>query len=146
MTRAERIQASKEYLGQVLRMETRLSSILERRARYRERATQITARYGEQPGRAGSPGSKVERFALKIAALEAEMREIDAEFADTVRAAEEAIDAVPDPRYRDILTYRYLNGWSWSRIARGMSYSRDHVIRLHAGALAAFEPPGKPRI
>ena len=145
-TQEERHRASREYLMQVRRMQTRLASLRERRAYYRDLATQITARYGTAPGGAGPAGSKVERAALKIAAIEEELLAREGECAAVAIEVERAISELGDAKYRDVLTYRYLNCWGWARIARGMNYSRDYVMELHASALKAFTPPGPPRI
>lgn len=144
-TKDERYRASRDYLTQLFRMETRFRSLRERRARYQEIATSITPRYDAQPSGGGSGGSKPERYAIKVLELDEELRAWDAEYAATVREIERAISALPDGRWRDVLTYRYLNFWAWARIAREMHYSRDYVMRLHADAMVHFKPPAPPK-
>lgn len=141
----ERYRASRDYLTQLFRMETRFRSLRERRARYQEMATSITPRYDAQPSGGGSAGSKPERYAIKVLELDEELRAWDADYAATVREIERAISALPDGRWRDVLTYRYLNFWAWARIAREMHYSRDYVMRLHADAMVHFKPPAPPK-
>ena len=81
------------------------------------------------------------REASRIVELEREIdRRID-EYARLVREIETAIDAVADPQCREVLRYRYLNGWSWQRIAGEMNYSQDWLWRLHARALEAVKIP-----
>jgi len=144
-TKDERYRASREYLTQLFRMEARFRSLRERRARYQEIATSITPRYDAQPSGGGSGGSKPERYAIKVLELDEELRAWDADYAATVREIERAISALPDGRWRDVLTYRYLNFWAWARIAREMHYSRDYVMRLHADAMVHFKPPAPPK-
>lgn len=68
---------------------------------------------------------------MKIIDLEREIdRRID-EYVDLTREIETAIDRIDDDRYRDILRFRYINGWSWERIAREMHYDRRQITRLH---------------
>ena len=67
---------------------------------------------------------------------------LDREIDEVVRqelAAMGQIDALPDPRQREVLGYRYLNGWDWKEIARRMGYSPDWVKHMHADALRAAE-------
>lgn len=144
-TRDERYRASREYLTQLYRMETRLRSLRERSARYRDMATVITPRYDAQPSGSGGGESKPERYAIKVLELEEELRAWDADYAAAVREIERAVSALPDARYRDVLTYRYLNFWSWARIAREMHYSRDYIMQLHAAAMVRFTPPAPPK-
>ena len=51
------------------------------------------------------------------------------------------IEAVLDPVQRDLLRYRYLNGWSWGKIAQRMNYTREYLLRLHGHALASVRVP-----
>ena len=67
---------------------------------------------------------------------------LDREIDEVVRqelAAMAQIDALADPRQREVLCYRYLNGWKWKEIARRMGYSLDWVKHMHADALRAVE-------
>lgn len=76
---------------------------------------------------------------MKIIDLEREIdRRID-EYVDLTREIETAIDRIDDDRYRDILRFRYINGWSWERIAREMHYDRRQITRLHGLALLEIE-------
>ncbi len=65
-------------------------------------------------------------------------REID-EVARQALAAMGQIDALADPRQREVLRYRYLNGWEWKEIARRMGYSLDWVKHMHSDAIKAAE-------
>jgi hypothetical protein len=65
---------------------------------------------------------------------------------DTIRLIEakvnirEAVENVRDMRYRTLLQMRYLNCWTWEKIAVEMSFEFSHVTKnLHPAALRAFE-------
>lgn len=146
MTRTERYELSRAYLTQVIRLGSRVAALEERRAFYLDQATRITARYGAAPGGGGEGESRVERAAVKMAQLAEEAGETLELYAEIEREVREAVARVPDARYRDLLTYRYLNCWTWARIARAMHYTRDYVMHLHAEAMVAFVPPGPPRV
>lgn len=84
----------------------------------------------------GDITDKVGRTAAKIVDLQ---REIDAEIDEIrkIRAEiEETIAAVDDADCRLLLSLRYINGYSWRRIAANMAYTENHVTGyLHYKAL-----------
>ena len=49
--------------------------------------------------------------------------------------AQKRIDALPNHAHRQLMSYRYLNGWEWKDIARQMNYSVDWVKHVHAQAM-----------
>ena len=73
-------------------------------------------------------------FNLRISQRIAELIRIRAELVSV-------IERVPDPRYRELLLYRYVSGMTWEAVAVAMNYSFYHVVsELHPKALAAVEP------
>ena len=83
----------------------------------------------------------MEEYACKLADLEMEIdRRID-QYVDLTREIEAAIDAVEDPRYRELLRFRYVNGWSWLKIANEMHMSEDWVKHMHGWALQHVRVP-----
>ena len=120
---------AKEYLSQAKRLDRRIGALLDRQRRYHELGAWQATRFDGASG----PGG--------MAALERELDARIGEYAELVRRIERTIDAVEDERYRDVLKYRYLNGWSWKKIAERMHFSQDWVWRLHARALKAVRPP-----
>lgn len=111
---------------------------MERKQRYRELATRATPHYRGVPGGGVRMVSSVEEYALRAVDLE---REIDKRLERYARLAceiEAQIDRVDDARLRDLLRWRYLNGWAWERVAEAMHYERRQVFRLHNRALRAF--------
>lgn len=132
---------AKEYLSQLRFRNAKVNSLRERVARYRDMATRITPAYGGMPGGGGGAASKTEEAVIKIAHLQEEMQERIAEIADLVIEIEAVIDAVPDPRYREILRMRYINEWSWVRIATELELSVDWVKHAHGYALLQVVVP-----
>ena len=105
----------KERLAAAARMDRQLGALVERQRRYRELA-----------GGRNAPG------------MESLDREIGARieaYAATVREIEGEIDGLEEPLQREVLRYRYLNGWSWQAIAARMGYSREWLWKQHARAL-----------
>ena len=131
---------AKEYLSQLRFRSAKIDALLERRAKYRDLALRCTTLYR------GSPGgtlrvSSVEEYVCRIVDLEQEIDQRLSAYVRLTREIERAIDAVPDPRYRELLRFRYVNGWSLSRIAREMHMSEDWVKHLHGEALQQFDVP-----
>ena len=112
----------KETLMAARRSKLRLEALMERRGWY------------EQVQQCHSGGGSVSLTQLQ----QALDREID-EVARQELAAMGQIDALADLRQREVLTYRYLNGWKWKEIARRMGYSPDWVKHMHADAIRAAE-------
>lgn len=132
---------AKEYLRQLSRKDARINALIERQQRYRELAERRTAVYRDTPGSGRRCSSSVEEYVVKIIDLEREIDRRIGEYVDLTREIEAAIDRVSDDRYRDILRYRYINGWSWERIAREMHYELRWIYRLHGRALREIRVP-----
>ena len=113
---------AKAVLAAARRSRQRVEALMERRAWY-EQAQQC---------RSGGRSEEMEKL----------QRALDREIDEAVRqelAAMGQIDALADPRHREVLRYRYLNGWKWKEIARCMGYSPDWVKHMHSEAIRAVE-------
>lgn len=130
---------AKEYLRQLSRKDARINALIERQRRCRELAERRMAVYRDTPGGGRRCSSSVEEYVVKIIDLEREIDRCIDEYVDLTREIETAIDRIDDDRYRDILRFRYINGWSWERIAREMHYDRRQITRLHGLALLEIE-------
>jgi 3-methyladenine DNA glycosylase/8-oxoguanine DNA glycosylase len=131
---------AKTYLRQLTHLDKDINALLERRERYEAMAMRRTGVYsGGLPG-TQRRNSSVETYACKLVDLAREIdRKID-RYVDLTREAEALIEAISDIRYRRILKYRYLNGWSWEEIARSMGYDNMKWLwRLHGFALKSLD-------
>ena len=130
---------AKEYLSEIAKIDRRISSKLELRQEYWEKATRATSCLPLSPKKKRSKVSRIEKFAVYIADLDNEInRELD-EMLNRRREAKRVIESIPDHRYRDILEMRYLHGTKWKRIMADMHYASASVFRLHGKALQAFD-------
>ena len=129
---------AKEYLKRYRTLNAYIDCKLEEVAQLRELSTRIspTAMFD----RNGNVSDKVGRTAAKIVDLEREIdREVD-ELVEMRKEIEETISKIEDIDIRTVLEYRYINGFSWRRIAYTMHYSEDHVTcYLHRKALRAVD-------
>lgn len=130
-------QEKKEMLGQYRaaeREEERLALEIER---WRSRGERMTAGYGPAPGGAGE-GRSLERTVVRIDELTRRLIEKRDELVSLRLSMGEAIDAAPDPRLRELLRLRYIEGMTWEAIAERMNYSYMQICRLHDKALQAL--------
>lgn len=51
---------------------------------------------------------------------------------------QKCIEAMEDQKEKALLTYRYLKGWGWERVAIKMEYALQHTYRIHGKALNNF--------
>ena len=112
----------KETLVAARRTKLRLEALMERRS------------WHEQLQQCRSDGGSESLSQLQQA--------LDRQIDEAVRqelAAMRQIEALADPRQREVLSYRYLNGWKWKEIAMRMGYSTDWVKHIHADAIRAME-------
>ena len=135
---------AKEYLRQLSRKDARINALIERQRRCRELAERRTAVYRATPGGGRRCSSAVEEDVAEIIDHEREVDPRIDEYVDLTREIEAAIDRIPDGRYRDVLRFRYVNGWTWEKIADEMGYDERWVRRLHGWALLMIKVPDKP--
>lgn len=123
-------------------------NILDRRIKHRfdeiERLRamlgKITATLTDMPTGGGSIYKSkdhdiIDRIADTIQMMEAELNQ----WADVRIEIAAAIESVQDERFRELLTYRYLNGMDWIPVAAAMHYTWGWVHKMHRRALSLIE-------
>ena len=130
---------AKEYLSQARRLDQAINVRLERIAHLRSLVSGRAAKVDGMPhgGRGGDWTDTVIKIDEMARALD---KDID-RLIELKREIAAAIADVPDVRYRTLLEYRYLCGWSWLRIAHTMHYSEDWVRHAHGRALQVICVP-----
>lgn len=117
----------------------RIDSNIEHLQQLRSQAQRITATYKAVPGGGGYGSGRTEVIA-QIGQLEDRVK------ADSERLQEELvrvqfmIDSLENFQERIVLQYKYVNGWTFERIATKMRYDVRHVKRLHKNALKKLVP------
>lgn len=117
------IRESKNYLKQVSWCEMRVRAKLSQL----EQLHQLMLEAG---------GS--DKTMAKIAALQEEIDRDVNELVDRKREILLLIRRVPDLRYRTLLELRYLQMWTWEKVAANMKYSESHIMQLSNESLEAF--------
>lgn len=136
---------ARDYLSQARVLDQAINARLERIARLRALVSGRAARTDGMPrGGADSAGSTFFDWTETVVKIDEMERALDRDIdrlIDLKREIAEVIAAVPDMRYRTLLEYRYLCGWSWARIARAMHYGEDWVRHAHGWALKQVRVP-----
>ena len=129
----------KEYLHQLNWMDKRINALLERKERYKDYACRAIGVRNATRLSGTDQRSQVDDYVCKLIDLESDINRLIDEFVDQTRETERIISSLPDYRHRDILTWRYLNGWSWDKIFETMDYAPTRVFELHGYALREFQ-------
>lgn len=98
----------------------------------------ISINWSGMPG--GSGGLTKAEKALE--SLEALMDKIKADKTEIIARRAEikaCIESVQDERQRNILRYRYINGFSWPEVSARLGYDQCYIQRVHRRAVEAME-------
>lgn len=128
---------AKEFFRQVAHAERELMLIRAQIAHFSDLGTSISGGSMDSPVVTHSrTGSRVESAAMGIYDATKELEEKAKEYLATVQKARAVIAAIPQEKYRQILTLRYLAGWSYKSISDELRYKDDKsVYRAHGWAL-----------
>jgi len=98
----------------------------------------------KSPSLSGMPGasSQEDRMGNYMVKVEEQISKLqvayEKSFSEMVRI-EALISLVDDTELRQLLTYRYMNGYHWDIIADTMNYSQQRIYQLRLDALRAVE-------
>lgn len=132
MTNREKVARLQRYRL----MGREIMRLREELAQWRSWAEGGAVRYqGEAAG--GAAVDRVQSGAERIDRLERQLEEKLCRLLAQREQLEGAIDRVSEDRLRLLLRYRYLNGWTWERIAVELNYDIEgrNVHKLHGKAL-----------
>lgn len=125
---------AKEYLRQYINAKNRFKSISDEMIEIRSEATRITPVISDMPS-----GYHVnDKIALSIEKLDECAKKLEEEAKRMQKAMDDVqnvINSISNPTYRQVLTYRYINGYTWEQIAVKMNYTYRNITRLHGKAL-----------
>ena len=127
---------AKDFFRQVLRAESQLKQLTARLRHYEDIGLTITPS-NSGAGSGGQKGvSRVELAAIGMVDATSHLVEEIREYQRIINRAEQVINAVPQEKYRQILNYRYLCGWSFRSISDELRYNDPNSIyRAHGWAL-----------
>ena len=129
----------KELLQGIRNNNLRIKALQERRYEYYTMA--LRGQDFDKVRTAGTNNfhSQTEDAVLRLQDLEQDMCDSIIGYIEDIKLAEQLINGLTDIRQRDILTFRYMNGWGWQKIASLMNYERTQVWRIHGVALMLLD-------
>ena len=108
--------------------------LLEELAQLRAEAASVSAALSGMPS-GGGDGQAIPRAVERIADAESRLVSAYGAALSERNRVKDAIDTVPDPLRRDILTRRYILCQRWERIAADIDRDLRWVLRLHHRAV-----------
>lgn len=127
---------AKDYFRRVLRAESELKLLREKVRHYEELGLTITSNTSAVGGH-HQGSSRVELAAVGAVDATRNLDEQIKYYTGVVARAEQVIRQIPQEKYRQILTYRYICGWSLKSISDELDYSDPNSIyRAHGYALS----------
>ena len=130
MTYQEKVKFLKRYK----QIDKEIDQLLLEKREIFSLGTKVTPTYSDMPKGTGA-SDKVQSTVEKLEEYE---RKIDVKIDDWYEAKlniEKAIHTVESDTLRLLLRYRYINGWTWEKIAVEMNYAYRNVTRLHGKAI-----------
>ena len=103
---------------------------------YEDMGFSISPKLTGMPGSGQRGISKVELAAVGMVDILMDIQDKIAEHAAIIQEAENLIARIPQEKYRQLLTLRYIVGMSWPSISDEIGYKdRNSVYRAHGYAL-----------
>lgn len=130
---------TKEYLGQISRLNRMINNKLTEIAQLKDMAVSISA---PQSGERVQTTPNFDKIGTKYAKIDEMERKIDGmvdELVDKKEKIIQQIDSMEDENTYNILFARYIEKKTFEMIATEMKYSWRQVVRLHGTALKQFE-------
>ena len=130
---------TKEYLGQVSRLDRMIKNKLSEISQIRELSYGISAIKNEERVQTTPNHDKIGTSFVKIEEMEEKLDEMIDEYVDKKNKIISQIDGIENEISYNILFFRYIEKKTFEKIATDMTYSFRQVIRLHGKALQEFE-------
>lgn len=134
--KAKEPNPAKRYLAEYRTLVRRRDALIEELDRLREATMRATSRLSATRLSGTSSRGGMENSAIRHVDGEAALERIIAHIDECLAARLSLIEQLTDERQKLVLTYRYIDGWSWQDIVRKMGYENRHIFRLHGDALS----------
>ena len=130
---------AKEYLSQLLNLETLISAKLLECERLDAMAEKVTSVLSDCKVDSSHDEGKQADIVIRVIELKKDIEKQLREYADLQSKISKEINDVADIRHRSILIMRHVNGLSFTQIADVMKYGKRWTQVLHRKALEAFD-------
>jgi len=133
-------QEKKEYLQRYRAAEAECLDIDRRIQELRSRYTSRAIQYDDMP-KAHNSEHDLSEYAAELDQMEAELKVAYAEAVRIQREIYASLRSMKDGTHRRVLELRYVDGYTFEKIAVLMEFSYQWVCELHGRALQEFIPP-----
>lgn len=128
---------TKQWLQRAWNVEKEIRDLCDRKKRIYEDLTRATLSYDAKAG--SSSADSGDGKYIKLVEFTKRIEEKTDLLYDIKCEIDEAIERVPDARFRRLLKLRYIDFHTWEQIAEKMCYDLRWVHRLHKKALQTIE-------
>lgn len=129
---------AKEFLNQYMDCEREIEQKQEKARRLRSLAERTTQSFSPAPGHSG-PSDIVGTAAGNLADLAVEMEKDTQRLFRIMEDVEALVCRIPNPRQRDVIRMKYLQGYTLEMIAVKLHYSWRQILRFHKKAMLKIE-------
>lgn len=138
MAGVQRYERARRFLRAPQEAARELAIRVEQLRRWKEAAERTTAELGHERVQSQA-ASRVETYAVEIAALEEEIRAAREWSHALYEQQEKVLRRVGEARLVEVLRLYYQCSFTWPEAAHHMGYSERQIQRLHREALARVE-------
>lgn len=132
-------EKKKAFLWSYRDQKMRAERIKEQQEELRENKISISILNDGMPR--GTSKSDLSDYAIQFDELEQKLRVERFKSVQRFLLVRNSIESIENDKEKTILTYRYLRGYTWEKIAEKTKYCQQWVRKLHAQALDHFEIP-----
>lgn len=138
MIRSDRVQATKDYLCQVININEEIESKKRLRNDAIESLTTISATRLKEINVQEQPLETNEDRMVEYADMSVIIDDMIKDLSKKQEKILKEIDKLENRIHKTILIERYMRSQSWEEIAEQLGYDKRHVTRLHGNALQEF--------
>lgn len=129
---------AKQFLRQYRSICGRINALAEAIDAARDRVALSGVKYKERVQNSPATHDPIADAIAEIIDETEALQAVQAEASQSLLQILAAIQSLPDETQKELLTWRYINGRSFSEIAARMNYSEPQLFAIHANALAGI--------
>ena len=134
-----KVMDTKQYLGQIGRLDRMIKNKMTELAQYKDLAYGLSAITNEERVQTTPEFDKMSGKVAKIIEIEQKIDSLIDEYVDKKNLIISQIDKIENETYYEILFARYIEKKTFEKIADEMNYSFRNTTRIHGRALMEFE-------
>lgn len=130
---------TKQYLNQIRDVKHDIEKLQARIRDKRALLTSISVNSNDVRVQLSSDPDKMASMVANILDMESELKDSVDKSLELERKITNEIDKIKGEKYKDVLFWRYVQGYTFEMIAVTTSYSYRQTIRIHGEALLEFQ-------